>query len=92
MKRKKPRLGIEVKRWAILERSDNRLDGKREWLVGDGSGLPRMFLSRSACRAYIQNYFSYIRTRPDLRAEPHGWKMPQAVKVLVSVECHWRRV
>lgn len=89
MKRKPPLLK-EAKRWAILCGSDNRLDGKREWLQGDGSGLPRMFMTRKSCRAYIEKHFSYIRTRPDLKAEPHGWKMPQAVKVMVAVEYHWR--
>lgn len=90
MKRKKSRVTRDVIRWAVLWRSDNRLDGKQEYLVGDGKGLPLVFLSRSACRAYIQNHYSYIRTRPDLKVEPHGWKMPQAIKVLVSVKCHWR--
>lgn len=87
---RKPPIVKEARRWAILHKSENRLDGKREYLAGDGSGLPRMFMTRESCRAYIQKHFGHIRTRPDLRAEPHGWRMPQAVKVAVAVEYHWR--
>jgi hypothetical protein len=91
-KAKKPTLNRKAVRWAILWRSNNRVDGKREHLRGDGTGLPLMFTTRAHCRAYIRGVFGYIQSRPDLRAEPHGWKMPQAVKVLVSIEYHWRRV
>lgn len=89
MKRAKP-VRKEAKRWAILCRSDSRLDGKREYLEGDGNGLPRTFRTRRECREYIENRHGYLRSRPDLKAEPYGWKMPQVVKVIVAVEYHWR--
>lgn len=28
----------------------------------------------------------FIKTRPDLRKEPHGWRLPKAVRVKVTCE------
>jgi hypothetical protein len=43
------------------------------------------FGTRAQARAFIAEKFSYIRSRPDLQRLPHGWKMPVAVKVNVSL-------
>ncbi len=45
-----------------------------------------LFRTRAECRAWIDEHYGYIRTRADLRAEPHGWRMPRAVKVRVVLE------
>ena len=74
-------------RWGILWRSDNRLDGRRRHLVGDATlTVPmRLFRTRGEAREYIKSEYGYIAERPDLRTEPHGWKMPIVVKVCVTV-------
>jgi len=73
--------------WAILWRSENRLDGKQEHLVGTPYHPCRtvLFDTRQEARAFIAEQYGYIRNHPDLRAEPFGWKMPQAVRVKIVV-------
>ena len=82
--------------WGVVSRSKNRLNGKKEYLVGAyaRSTIPElrgctgsmMFLTRSDCREYIEKTFGYIRQRTDLRDEPFGWRMPKPVKIVVSVK------
>jgi hypothetical protein len=88
--------------WGILWRSDNRLDGKREMLLGDltaphGDGHPVIkpaggaqvtltFKTKREATAFIRDRYGYIAKRRDLKAEPHGWKMPIPVRVRISVE------
>lgn len=69
--------------WAAEWVSTNALDGERRHLL-HRDGVPALFRTRVECRRYIRQYFGHIRTRPDLRAEPHGWRMPQPVRVEVS--------
>jgi hypothetical protein len=83
--------------WAVKWRSENRLDGKRENLVGrffGGAVDPpahmkgytlTVFESRDSAREFIKSEFGYIAARPDLRCEPHGWRRPVVVKVEVFV-------
>lgn len=73
------------KAWSVLWRSENKLDGETERLQGDCGELP-LFATREECRAYIKDRYGYIRERPDLRKEPHGWKIPIPVRVAVTVE------
>jgi hypothetical protein len=74
--------------WAIRHRTVNRLDGKRVWLEGTTEHPCRtvLFETRDEARAHIRENWGYIATRPDLRAEPHGWRMPTPVKVWVKFE------
>lgn len=83
--------------WAILKRSENQLDGKREYLAGRFSvgcgavpaslaGYTTMvFETREQARWWVRHYCTDLRKRPDLRKEPHGWKPPRVVKVDVVV-------
>jgi hypothetical protein len=87
--------------WAIKWRSDNALDGKREHLIGRygvkdaDDGLPPLseregypvlvFKTRRAAAAAIKKHWGYIAERPDLRREPHGWKVPVPVRVRVTI-------
>lgn len=48
-------------------------------------GKPLLFFSRREARDFIRQRYGYIARRKDLRAEPHGWRMPQAVKVEVVI-------
>ena len=69
--------------WGILWRSDNRLDGKCEHLV-IRHGPYDLFQTRKDCRDFIEKEYGWIRARDDLRREPHGWKMPKAVRVFIT--------
>jgi hypothetical protein len=80
--------------WAVLWRSENRLDGKVTRLMGsvrtkrpvEFDGYRTMvFRTRQEAREYISREYGDIRSRQDLQSEPHGWKMPVAVKVVVTV-------
>jgi hypothetical protein len=35
---------------------------------------------------YAEEKWGYIKKRDDLRAEPHGWRMPRAVRVTVTIK------
>jgi hypothetical protein len=70
--------------WAAKWRSKSLLDGKREHLILFRVPYARvLFASRAACRAWIEQEYGYIKHRPDLRGEPHGWRLPVAVKVTI---------
>lgn len=69
--------------WAAKWRSENKLDGKQEHFIGTPT---RLFRTRQKARDFIQEFFGYIKTRPDLQEEPHGWKMPIPVKVQVMTK------
>jgi hypothetical protein len=56
----------------------NKLDGVTRHFIG-----LQQFRTRRACRDWIEQEYGYIRTRPDLRREPHCWRVPRAVKVKV---------
>lgn len=73
--------------WAVLWRSKNRLDGYHEHLCGtpDHPCRTLLFESRRKARNFIRDKYGYIRTRPDLRREPHGWRMPTAVRVTITI-------
>ena len=68
--------------WGLLWRSRNRLDGSRENLMCE-NGMPLLFSIRAEARAWANYKYAYLRNRPDLRREPHGWKMPKAVRVVI---------
>lgn len=77
-------------KWGILWRSNNKLDGKREYFLWDHypnrASVPIVFRTREQARKYISINYGYIKNRPDLQQEPHGWKMPMPVKVHIVVE------
>ncbi|MRI57748.1 hypothetical protein D8770_28210 [Methylobacterium sp. DB1607] len=79
--------------WAVLIRRDNQLDGKREFLAGNGyfnrlGSHPcptALFTTRDEARAAIREHLTDLRQRPDLRGEPFGWLAPIPVRVAVEV-------
>lgn len=93
---------MEREAWGILWRSSNRLDGERRDLIGEvvaphGDGHPTFkpageaqtcltFKTKAAAAAFIADRYGYIANRKDLRGEPHGWRMPIPVRVLVTVK------
>jgi hypothetical protein len=77
-----------LRAWAVEVHCRNRLDGDRRHLMWDHEPSEpfcyRLFRTRQECRAWIDKHHGYLRDRPDLRAEPFGWRMPQAVRVEVN--------
>ena len=74
----------KLNRWGLLWRSENKTDGKNIRFLFDDA-TPLLFRTRREAREWADKKYGYIRTRPDLRAEPHGWKMPLPVKVYVKI-------
>jgi len=71
--------------WAVKWSQTNDLEGHKEYLIlfDWRTRMPTLFKTRAECRAWIEKEYSYIRERPDLQREPHCWRMPKAVKVVV---------
>lgn len=80
-------------RWAAKFDETNQRDGRRVQMTLLWWKRPKvehgevfnLFNTRRQCRAWIEEAWGYLRTRPDLRAEPHGWRMPRPVRVSVTV-------
>ena len=82
----KPAAKPDLIAWAVECHSRNRLDGERRglcWNPEQGPGEYRLFSTRRKCLAYINERYGYIRDRADLRREPHGWRLPRAMRVEV---------
>jgi hypothetical protein len=75
-----------LQRWAAQWYSRNRLTGVTQHFLFAGGLIPVLFRTRQEARAWIAEKYGYIAKRPDLQREPHGWRVPRAVKVRVSVE------
>ena len=69
--------------WGALWREKNSRDGKSEELIC-ANGFPVMFKTRDESRQYIDEKYGYLKSRPDLKSEPHGWKLPIPIRVSVS--------
>lgn len=69
--------------WAALWYSKTNMDDITEHIIYDDC-LPALFRTRKECLVYINKRYGYIRNRPDLRAEPHGWRLPRAIKVSIT--------
>ena len=82
--------------WGIRWESKNHVDGASCYLIGSYgvSPIPElagctgalMFQTKRECVEYIHKRFGYIRVRKDLRNEPHGWRMPKAVRINVTIQ------
>ena len=71
-------------RWGVEFRSASKTFGHDRWFTWAGAA-PRLFWNRREAREYIAAHWGDLKTRPDLRAEPHGWRMPRAVRVAVTL-------
>ena len=82
--------------WAIKWESRNHLNGETVYFIGVKGNLEptpawlrgyntMVFETRREARAHIKSKYSYIAKRRNLRAEPYGWRVPEAVRVRVSV-------
>lgn len=80
----------EPMRWAVEWYSKNRAEGVSRhfmWLYA----APLLFGTRREARVYVNEKYGYIRKRPDLQREPHGWHVPRVVKVAVILRRVVRR-
>lgn len=78
---------MKIPLWGIMWRCRSRLEGLHEHLLWDSSiGVPYVFRTKRAAQERIRKAYGYLRNRPDLRREPHCWRMPRAVRVLVTVD------
>ena len=85
-RREKPLVLLRpIERWAVLWRSDSALDGPQAHFEFE-AGVPKLFHTRRDARGWVQEKYGYIKDRPDLQAEPHGWKMPLPMRVSVILE------
>ncbi len=75
---------IRQKRWGLKWLAKSRLDGRTEHLIWK-DGEPLVFKTRREARNHAANRFGYIKDRPDLHAEPHGWTFPQVVRVEITI-------
>ncbi len=73
-----------ITRWGVEWHAKNRVDGDRREFMWE-NGMPLLFRTRQLARSYIAQKYGYIRYRDDLRREPHGWRTPQAVRVIVEL-------
>lgn len=69
--------------WAALWRSRCRLDGKVEYIINRDL-VPAIFRTRKQAAEFVEREYGFIKDRKDLRDEPHGWKYPKLIKVVVK--------
>ncbi len=70
--------------WGALWRSKNASVGVCQHIINHRDCLPALFMTRREARAFIDEEYGYIKTRRDLREEPHGWRLPVPVRVKIS--------
>lgn len=70
--------------WCALWRSECKLDGKSEHIIRVNL-VPVIFKTKRQCKAWIDEHYRYIKIRKDLRGEPHGWRLPKPVKIVVRI-------
>lgn len=68
--------------WAAEWHSKNKLDGEQRYLIYR-LGVVELFPTKKACEEFIRSHYGNIAYRQDVRREPHGWRMPKAVRVNV---------
>lgn len=79
------KVGATFSRWVPRWDQTNQLDGHTAYLELWDCGQLAVFRTRKACLEHIREAWGYVAKRSDLRKEPHCWRVPQAVKVTVTV-------
>jgi hypothetical protein len=72
--------------WGVLWRSKSKKSGVCQHLLFNSSGGATLFFKKRLAVEWIKKEYGFIRTRADLRAEPHGWRMPVPVKVTLTAD------
>jgi hypothetical protein len=71
--------------WSALWRSNNKLHGKQESLIYRNR-IVVLFRTRQEARNFINKEYGYIKQDAILMAEPHGWKIPIPIRVIIKRE------
>ena len=71
---------FEYTGWVILWRATPTYDPNTHLIFKEGYHCA-LFRTRREARVWANETYGYIRTRKDLRVEPHCWHMPGAVRV-----------
>lgn len=79
-----------IRRWGAMWYSKSKRGGVHTYLIYRDS-IPVLFNTRAKARAFIKEEYGYIKTRKDLRIEPHGWRMPRPVRVEVQAITGWNK-
>lgn len=69
--------------WGLLWHGENKRDGVTEHFIRHDC-LPVLFKTKRQAREYALKCYGYIKTRKDLRVEPHGWRLPRPIRVRVA--------
>jgi len=69
--------------WAALWWQRNSIDGDIEYILRENL-LPKLFKTRHECKIWIKEKYGYIKNRNDLRRYPHGWRLPQPIKIIID--------
>lgn len=72
-------------RWALIAGYKNKLDGTINCFICEYC-QPKLFSTRKDAREYANRKYGFIKTRKDLREEPHGWRFSRVVKVRIEIE------
>lgn len=74
-----------ITHWGVQWYSRNNLEGETRQFMWH-EGRPALFRTRQLARDWIRERYGYIAHRRDLREEPHGWRVPKAMRVKVTIE------
>jgi len=69
--------------WGLQWKSKNEIDGETKHIIHENL-LPLLFKRKHQATIYARKRYGYIAKRKDLRADPHGWRMPKPVKLIVE--------
>ena len=76
---------LSIERWGLEWYSRNKVDGETRQVMFS-NGTPLMFKTRRQAREYANERYGYIKTRQGLRRGPHGWRMPRAKRMTITME------
>lgn len=77
-------ISLETTRWGAMWYSKNKLNGIRKHIIFENC-LPKLFVTKKEANNFIKEKYGYIANSPDLKKEPHGWRMPKAVRMKISI-------
>ena len=71
--------------WGAEWNSVCKRDGETRYIIFEG-GMPLVFGTRAQARHWVKEKYGYIRYRPALQEEPHGWRVPRVVRIRISAK------
>ena len=77
-------ISLETTRWGAMWYSKNKLNGITKHIIFENC-IPKLFVTKKEANNFIKEKYSYIAKNKDLRGEWHGWRMPKAVRMKISI-------